>query len=48
MSRAALTGYLTSMIWGGISGVLGEAQADPARLRVVSLAEKRTGENGGG
>jgi AcrR family transcriptional regulator len=48
MSRAALTGYLTSMIWGGLSGVLGEAEADPARLRVVSLAEKRTGENGGG
>jgi AcrR family transcriptional regulator len=32
MSRAALTGYLTTIIWGGLSGVLRQAEApvDPA------------------
>jgi hypothetical protein len=31
MSRAALTEYLTSMIWGGLAGLLGESPAVPAR-----------------
>src|SRR5882757_6897717 len=31
MSRAALTEYLTSMIWGGLAGLLGESPAIPAR-----------------
>lgn len=32
MSRAALTGYLTSIIWGGLSGVLGENAADHTQV----------------
>jgi AcrR family transcriptional regulator len=32
MSRAALTDYLTTLIWGGVAGVLGSAPAAPLRL----------------
>ena len=31
MSRAALTEYLTSMIWGGLAGLLGESPAIPTK-----------------
>jgi AcrR family transcriptional regulator len=31
MSRSALTEYLTSMIWGGLAGLLGESAVVPAR-----------------
>jgi AcrR family transcriptional regulator len=47
MSRAALTDYLTTLIWGGVSGVLGMADAaPPAPLRAVPTSA-RTGENHG-
>lgn len=42
MSRTALTGYLSSIIWGGLANVLQVPDATP--LRVVPA---RTGENGG-
>jgi AcrR family transcriptional regulator len=32
MSRGALTDYLTTLIWGGVSGVLGAAPGAPSRL----------------
>lgn len=35
MSRAALTGYLTTIIWGGLSGALGLADAPAATLHVL-------------
>jgi AcrR family transcriptional regulator len=39
MSRAALTGYLTALIWGGVSGVLGESGGDAgATLRLLPSA----------
>jgi AcrR family transcriptional regulator len=42
MSRAALTDYLTTLIWGGISGVLlNEGIAAP--LRLIPRAEKNDG-----
>jgi hypothetical protein len=34
MSRAALTDYLTTLIWGGVSDVLGAAPAAPTSLRL--------------
>lgn len=43
MSRSALTDYLTTLIWGGVAGVLGMADAaPPAPLHVVP---PRTDEN---
>jgi AcrR family transcriptional regulator len=41
MSRAALTGYLTTIIWGGLSGVLEQAQA------TVHLLPRREGQISG-
>jgi AcrR family transcriptional regulator len=39
MSRAALTDYLTTLIWGGVSGVLGGAgEAAAATLRLLPTA----------
>jgi AcrR family transcriptional regulator len=38
MSRAALTDYLTTLIWGGVSGVLGTAPAAATPLRAVPPA----------
>ncbi|MFC4949450.1 TetR family transcriptional regulator [Pseudonocardia sp. GCM10023141] len=35
MSRAALTGYLTTIIWGGISSVLGIPEAPGATLHLL-------------
>ena len=48
MSRAALTGYLSSIIWGGLSTVL-RAETPPATpLRVVPpTGGTRTGQHGG-
>ena len=47
MSRAALTDYLTTLIWSGVSGVLTMADAaPPAPLRVVPPTP-RPGENHG-
>jgi AcrR family transcriptional regulator len=37
MSRAALTGYLTTIIWGGLSGVLRQGEA---RLHVLPRQEE--------
>lgn len=42
MSRAALTGYLSSIIWGGLAGVLGTAGRTQQPLRVVP---RQTGES---
>ncbi|WP_255684343.1 TetR family transcriptional regulator [Pseudonocardia sp. TRM90224] len=36
MSRTAVTGYLTTIVWGGITGVLGLNQAAPSPLRLVT------------
>jgi hypothetical protein len=41
MSRAALTDYLTSLIWGGLAGVLGPAEKGTAEERP---AQSRAGE----
>lgn len=41
MSRAALTGYLTTIIWGGLSGVLRRAEAT---VHVLPRREGATGE----
>lgn len=46
MSRAALTGYLSSIIWGGLSGVLAATGSAATPLRVVAPAG-RTGESSG-
>lgn len=35
MSRGALTDYLTTLIWGGVSGVLGGTPAAPSSLRLI-------------
>jgi len=35
MSRAAVTDYLTTLIWGGIAGVLGAATTSSAPLRLL-------------
>ena len=40
MSRAALTDYLTALIWGGVSGVLAMADA-PGPLRMPALEVDR-------
>lgn len=47
MSRGALTGYLSSIIWGGLTGVLGTAGKAPAPLRAVPPVD-RTGEQNSG
>ena len=42
MSRSALTDYLTTLIWGGVSGVLGTAEpASIAPLRAVGQEDAR-------
>jgi hypothetical protein len=43
MSRAALTEYLTSMIWGGLAGLLGESAAMPTRPASATDAKSATG-----
>jgi AcrR family transcriptional regulator len=40
MSRAALTEYLTTLIWGGIAGVLAVADGTPGTLRLVTGAQE--------
>lgn len=46
MSRAALTDYLTNLIWGGLSGVLGPADTDdhPAARTAGSTESSETEE----
>ncbi len=46
MSRAALTDYLTTLIWGGMSGVLGPADDAVEPLRLVTATD-RTGDTHG-
>jgi AcrR family transcriptional regulator len=50
MSRSALTDYLTTLIWGGISGALGAEPATPSSLRLVPRepgSGRGTGGHGG-
>lgn len=46
MSRGALTDYLTTLIWGGVSGVLGMPGDPPVPLRIVT-STTRTGDHHG-
>jgi hypothetical protein len=43
MSRAALTEYLTSMIWGGLAGLLGESPAIPSKSPASKPAAASSG-----
>jgi AcrR family transcriptional regulator len=46
MSRAALTGYLSSIIWGGLANVLRGAGSGAAPLRVVPPSADAGGNHG--
>lgn len=47
LSRAALTDYLTSLIWGGVSGVLASADAGPATpLHLIPPVSESGGQHG--
>lgn len=46
MSRAALTGYLTTIIWGGLSGALGLADTPSATLHVLPAPTQDGADHG--
>jgi len=46
MSRRALTDYLTTLIWGGVSGVLGAASDAPSSLRLIPRADDGCDQGG--
>jgi hypothetical protein len=46
MSRRALTDYLTTLIWGGVSGVLGAAPAAPSSLRLIHRTDDERDQGG--
>jgi AcrR family transcriptional regulator len=46
MSRRALTDYLTTLIWGGVSGVLGAASDAPSSLRLIPRTDDERDHGG--
>jgi AcrR family transcriptional regulator len=47
MSRSALTDYLTTLIWGGVAGVIASAEAGPAAtLRLITPPEPTSTDTG--